>query len=232
MDILDQQNIPTNVQARMKLEMFQSDPIFQKKQLDAALADKDPKTWRAKLGEKRFIKDSWIYKHFKDESTKKTKIAVYVNAVTPINQNLEPSGAYEPHSINNVGNNCVVVSGLTKWPKNDANGIECLELENNGGCEETRFIPVEFPFFEEIQIEVNKINADYQNKGLEGYNRAMNKLGKTWAEKKWGTIPSKWHELKKKPKEGQKNIDEAKHDKYEMVFVRGIHPCFQLKFTS
>merc|ERR1719394_1325804 len=88
------------------------------------------------------IKHSWIYKHFKDNSTKKTKIALYVNAVIPINKNLSPNGENEAHPINNVGNHCVVVNGL-----NNKNGKECLELENNGGCEETRFIPVDFPFY-------------------------------------------------------------------------------------
>ena len=230
MEILEQQYIPTGVLERMKLEMIQISPIFIKDQIEEATKDSSP-SWREKLGKKRFIKDSWIYEHFKNDSTKKTKIALYVNAVIPINQNLEPSERNEMHLIEKIGNHCVVASGIKV-----KNGKECLELENNGGCEETRFIPVDFPFFEEIQIEVKKINAKHhnQNKGVEDYyNRAMNKLGTEWAEKKWETLEKKWWNVKKVPNEGQKKADEAKPQwKYEMLFVRGIHPCFQLKFTS
>ena len=154
MEILEQQYIPTGVLERMNLEMIRIPPIFKREQIDAATIDGNPTTWRQKLGEKRLIRDSWIYEHFKNDSTKRTKIALYVNAIIPINQYLEPSEANEVHLIDKIGSHCLVAIGLQIW-----NGIECLELENNGGCEETRFIPVDFPFFEEIQIEVKKINA-------------------------------------------------------------------------
>ena len=211
MEILEQQYTPTGVLERLKLEMIQIPPIFKNEQ----------------IGEKRLIRDSWIYEHFKKDSTKKTKIALYVNAVIPINQNLKPSEKNEMHVIEKIGNHCVVALGL-----NVKNGKECLELEIHGGCDETRFIPVDFPFFEEVQIEVKKINAKYHNQGVGFYNRAMNKLGTNLAEKKWGKVENNWFELRV-PNEGQKKVDEYRMRwKYEMLFVRGIHPCFQLKFTS
>ena len=219
MKILEQQYIPTGVIEKMKLEMIQIPPIFKKEQIDEAIIDKNPRTWRAKLGEQRLIRDSWIYDHFTNDSTKKTKIALYVNSVIPINQNLEPSEKNEMHDIEKIVNHCVVALGLKV-----KNGKECLELEIYGGCDDTRFIPVDFPFFEEIQIEVKKINAKHhnQNQGVgDYYNRAMNKLGRHWAEKKWGTMEKKWWN----------KLNECQW-KYEMLFVQGIHPCFKLKFTS
>ena len=237
MDILEQNNIPTDVQRKMDLEMIQKDPIFELSVYGEAFNSRDSSKLKILDSLKnpdlveeqtpgKSIKHSWIYKHFKDDSTKKTKIALYVNAVIPINQNLEACDKNETHRINDVGNHCVVVSGL-----NNKNGKECLELENNGGCEETRFIPVDFPFYEEIQIEVNKINDRYPSHGIDRYKSAMNKLGKKWAEEKWGKIENNWFDLKKESKESQKKVEVEKRPKYEMLFVRGRFPCFQLKFT-
>ena len=245
LDILQQQNIPTDEQARMNLEIIETEAIFEKTLFDDALknARKNPRTQDStKLRIQDFlrnqdsagggtaIKDSWIYEHFKKDSTKQSKIAIYVNAVIPINEKLDVS------QLNSVGNHCVVVSGLAKWPKDHPNGIECLELENNGGCDETRFIPVEFPFFEEIQIEATKIHTDNANKGIEFYNGRMNKLGKKWVDKKWGAfqkIEQDWYNRTKPTKEGQKINDESKPpSKYELLFVRGRSPCFRLEFTS
>ena len=221
MEILEQQYIPTGVLERMKLEMIQIPPIFKEEQIDEARIVRNS----AKLGEKRSIRDSWIYEHFKNNSTNKTKIALYVNAVIPINQNLEL------YPIETVPNHCVIASGLTKWPKNNPNGIECLELENSGGSEDMRFIPVDFPFFEEVQIEVTKLREKHQSP--ENYKIAMNKLGKKLSEQKWGKIDHNWMDLKKETKEGQKIADYAKLQwKYQMLFVRGVLPCYQLKFTS
>ena len=218
----------------MQLEMIQIPPIFKKEQIDEATMDKNPSTWRTKLGEKRLIRDSWIYDHFKNDSTKKTKIALYINAVIPINQNLEPSEKNQMHNIEKIGNHCVVALGLE-----NKNGKECLELEIHGGCEETRFIPVDFPFFEEIQIEVKKINVKHHNKnqGVDYYNTAMNNLGKKWALQKWGKLEKRngknWYEQEKESTESKNKVDGSKKQwKYQMLFVRGIHPCFQLKFTS
>ena len=202
----------TSLSPKMKLKMTEDDAIFKKEQIYEARKDRNPE----KLGQIRLIKNSWIYQHFKDDSTKKTKIALYVNSIIPINENLEPSEKNETHFIDKVGNHCVVACGLK-----DKNGKECLELEIFGGSDETRYIPVDFPFFEEVQIEVIKINAKYQagKQGVDCYNRAMNKLGKKLAEKKWEKLEKNWFEDVKRPK-------------YEMLFVRGSFPCFRLKFTS
>ena len=217
------QYIPKSIQETMELEMIQKDPIFEKTSFDNALLNG---TWISD----RFdltIKDTWIYEHFSNELTKKSKIALYVNEVIPINQNLDIS------QINSIGNHCVVVSGLTKWPKNDQNGIECLELEIYGGSDEMRYIPVEFPFFEKIYIEVKKIVAEQYDKGSDIYNSHINKFGKRLAKKKWGRIKNNWFEQKPGINKEQKNVDEAKQQfKYDMIFVRGIYPCYQLKFTS
>ena len=76
-EILEQQFIPTGVLERMKLEMIQIPPIFKEEQIDEARIVRNP----AKLGEKRLIRDSWIYEHFKNDSTKRTKIALYVGEI-------------------------------------------------------------------------------------------------------------------------------------------------------
>ena len=99
----------------------------------------------------RTMRQSWIYIN---AGTKDTKIAM-VNAVVPINQSLECV-----EQIHDDGNHCVVVIGLKQWTANNQN-VECLELENNGGCEQIRFIPVDHPFFKEVQIEVGRINRRY-----------------------------------------------------------------------
>ena len=175
---------------------------------------------------KRRIKDSWIYDHFKTRKTKNFKIAVYVNAVLPINQNLKED------EIKTVGNHCVLVKGLTYWQNKKGQKIECLELETYDGCEETQFIPVNHPFFEEVQVEVQKIFHCYQ--GFDRYRPMLNDYGKKLAEIKWGTLDSNWFDVTRKltpdnqKKIGFKNI----RYKYEMLFIRATCFCFQLKFTS
>ena len=242
MDIVEQ-NIPTEVQKGIKLEMSQKGPIFDYhdflyalKKLDSAhLGLRDStNTLPILYHTGKTIKDSCIYKHFtklrnRSEQTNQPKIALYVSEVIPINQNFDAS------KINSVGNHCVIASGLAKWPKDDPNGTECLELETHGDSDEMRYIPVDFPFFEEIQIDINEIYQKTKNRGIDIYNREMNKLGKKLARKKWNKwkIEDNWYDLKKKPKEGQDEADKAKQPwKYGMNFVRGIHPCFQLKFSS
>ena len=228
MDILEQNNIPSDVRERMRLEMIKKDPIFEKTVFENARSKLDSTILRIAdpTGPGKTIRDSWIYKHFTE---KRSKIAIYVNAVIPINQKLD-----RDFQFNCVGSLCVVVSGLATWPKNNRNGIECLELDNYGGREETRYIPVDFPFFEEVQIEIEKLRK--RNQDDENYRMAMNKFGKKWVLKKWGnfqTIERLWYKKNAESKEGQKKVDEAKQpSKYELLFVRGIHSCYQLKFTS
>ena len=228
-----EQNVPTHVQQSMKLEMIPNKPVFEKNVSDEAFIARDSSklSLRDSSGPGKTIRDSWIYEHFSNKDKKQSKIALYVTEIIPINQNLDVS------KINSVGNRCVIARGLAKWPKNDPNGIECLELEIFGDSDEMRYIPVEFPFFEEIRIDINKI---YQRSELDVgselrhryYNRAMNKLGEKLALTKWKTIEDNWYHLKKKPKGGQEEAEkENQRWKYGMIFVRGIHPCFQLKFT-
>ena len=222
-DIIEQDYIPRDVQERIKLEMISTE-IFEKSVFLSAMRLLDSKQLKIKDSNNtgKTIKDSWIYEHFSKKKNQ-PKIALYVTEIIPINQNFDAS------RINSVGNHCVIASGLAKWPKNDPNGIECLELEIHGDSDEMRYIPVEFPFFEKIQIDINKI---YQRTKNMGANDDMNKLGKELALKKWKPIEDDWYDQKKKPKEGQEEADkENQRWKYGMIFVRGIHPCFQLKFT-
>ena len=215
MEILEKHvsvKIPT-----MKLETKQIDAIISLAQSNSALNSKDV----TKLGNIRTIKSSWIYDHFKNKDTKDNKIAIYVNAVLPINKHLTSE------QIESVGNHCVVVKGLTEWKNDDNKKIECLELENNGGCEETKFIPVDHPFFEHVRVEVQKI----LDKGSETHERALNKTGEELAKAKWGKLEKNWFDAKKKVKGNQKKA-EKEQDRYQMLFVRAVHPCFGLKFTS
>ena len=222
MEILEN-NIPAEVIKKMRLETIQIPQVIPKDKYDSARTTNDV----TKLNV-RTIRQSSIYNHFKNADTKDTKIAIYVNAIVPINQNLECI-----KQIYDVGNHCVVVKGLTQWTENNQN-VECLELENNGGCEQTRFIPVDHPFFEEIQIVVGKIYRDYQ--GSDDRNRHLNRYGRKLVNIKWGEkkVENKWYEVKKELKpEIQENTDKEKLPyKYEMLFVRGLSPCFQLKFHS
>ena len=232
-DIIEQDYIPREVQERIKLEMI-STVIFEKSVFNSAMRLLDPTQLKIKNSTNtgKSIKDSWIYEHFSklqntNEQMNQSKIALYVSTIIPINQNLDAS------NVNSIGNHCVIASGLAKWPKNDPNRIECLELEIYGDSDEMRYIPVEFPFFEEIQIDINTIYQKSKEMGVEYYNDHMNKLGEKLALTKWKKIEDNWYDLKKRPKEGQEEADKAKQPwKYGMIFVRGIHPCFQLKFTS
>ena len=81
------------VLSNIRLEMKENEPIENKQQ--------------ARI---QFI--NWIKNHFTEESTKETKIALYVNQFIPINQRLNELG---DDAINNVGNHCVVVTGIKLW---------------------------------------------------------------------------------------------------------------------
>ena len=182
-DIIEQDYIPRDVQERMKLEMIPTE-IFETSVFLSAMRLLDPKQLKIKDSNRtgKTIKDSWIYEHFSkmlnsSDQTTQPRIALYVTEIIPINQNFDAS------RINSVGNDCVIASGLAKWPKNDPNGIECLELEIYGDSDEMRYIPVDFPFFEEIQININKIYQRNKNSDTDIYNRDMNRLGKKLASK-------------------------------------------------
>ena len=168
---------------------------------------------------KKFKK--WIYDHFTNESTKDTKITLYINEYIPINEILYKRGI----SINSVGNHCVIVKGIKPWKhrfnQNEKfHEVECFEIEDFGESEQTRYIPVDFPCFEEIQDQVNNI----LNKHFENSPRKLNQMGHKWAIKKYGSLEKNWFDQKTK---SNRIID----DKYPMLFFRCLHPCFQLKFN-
>ena len=180
MDILEK-NVTTDAQ-KIKLEMIPIDPIFEKNVFDKAFETRDATQLNIRNSNKpgKTIKDSWIYEHFNNKNTNQSRIALYVNQFIHINQKLD---RYDALAIkNSIGNHCAIAVGLAKWPKNNPNGIECLELEIHGGSDEMRYIPVEFPFFEDIQIEIYKIAKNGS------YNSAINKSGKKWVTKKWGNF--------------------------------------------
>ena len=224
--------IPVEDVPRMKLETIPSDPIISKEKFKDAYENNGKHINNIplaveKLGNVRTVQDSWIYKHFK-ASKKPTKIAIYVNAVVPINQKL--CDRIDGEKISGVGNHCVVVKGIADWKNLKGETIECLELENNGGCHETKFIPVKHPFFEEVCV---KVKAMCQ-KGSDVSKTPLNRYGKELAEIKWGKgkLKSDWYEQKREQEAQKKNQKENRPDKYEMLFVRATHPCYQLKFTS
>ena len=168
----------------------------------------------------RTIKDSWIYTHFKNSETKDTKIAVYVNALLPINQNL-----FHDEIIRTVVSHSVLVKGIKQW-KNDKNEkVECLELEIHDESEETRFIPVECPFFEEVRERVMEIFRHTS----ETWSRKLDRYGEQLAEMKWGKMKRNWYTVEKDPHPNSQ-IGYWPY-RYQMLFVRAIHPCYQLKFT-
>ena len=163
------------------------------------------------------IRDSWIYQHFKNPATKNTKLTLYVNTSIVINEKLEEN------DIISAGNHCVIVKGIKKWtyeanPKDtemdhmDSRYVECLEIENHTACEQTKYIPVDHPFFEEVEGRVRKIFRRYP--GSEQSH--LNKYGRDLGKIKYGSLIKTWEDL----------------IKYKMVFIRARYPYYQLKFTA
>ena len=204
-----EKNFSPSVLSNIRLEMKENEPIENKQQA------------------KKFI--NWIKNHLMDESTKETKIALYVNQFIPINKRLFD---LDGDPINNPGNHCVVVKGIKLW-KHRINGdeelheVKCFEIENFDGNEQMRYIPVDHPCFEEIQGKVNDIKKKYP--GSDDRSRSLNKLGENLAKTKYGKkLETNWFELKTGPKtKPHSNID----DKYPVFFFRCLHPSFQLKFN-
>ena len=210
--------------SKIELKMININEIITQQNFQSAHAEND----YTKLSH-HTIRDSWIFDHFfphfNDPKNNKepSKIAIYVNSIISINKNME-------QDINKIPNHCVIVKGLAKFPKNKT--VLCLELENNGGSEETKYIPVDHPFFEEVQIRVNKIECG-KSSDTDGRNNALNRYGKELAEMKWSKLEKNWYDLRKDVKtDRQKNSDKEQPYKYPMLFVRGRHSCYQLKFTS
>ena len=155
--------------------------------------------------------NSWIHEHFVNGPG--TKILLYVNRLVPINRNLDVE------QIKTVGNHCVVVEGITKWThqmnkNNEKYEIDCFKIATFSGGEQTRYIPVDHPFWEDVQSEAEAINKKYLGSDL--YSRKLDTLGKKLAKTKYGSLEGNWF---------------AKSDKYNMIFIRR-HPCYQLKFAS
>ena len=215
MEILNK-NISIDMISTMKLKLITRNPIIGLAKFKDAVISLVPEKLVDEENKRiRTIKESWIYTHFtklkkrngkvRRIPTENTKIAIYVNAILPINENLDGG------EIGSVGNHSVLVKGITDWKYKDNETIECLELENHGGSAQTRYIPVDHPFFEEVQVKVMRI---FRN-GRSDHKRRLNTYGEKLATIKWGKMKKNWHE-----------------QNYEMLFVRAIHPCYQLKFIA
>ena len=154
------------------------------------------------------IRESEIYTHFTNENTRNQKLVIYVNSIIPINQKIRDW--QEPI---NPSYHCVVATGIKKWKE-----VECLVLDNTGGKEALNYIPVDFPFFEEVLIKTNQKKNDV--KGLNDYGLSLAKI--------------KWKHLKKKTN----GVDwfniqnEDGDDEYKMFFVKGDKPIFKIEFVS
>ena len=155
------------------------------------------KMMKKDLERKPSIRKSWIYDHFASDDTKNIKIALYVNAFLPID------GSLDADQIISVGNHCVVVTELQKRTINGRT-YEWLELDKTSHFDK-RFIPVDLPFFEEIQDAVLKKIRD--KPGTDEYGPALKRYGKKLAKDK---LPFK----------------------FDMIFIRSTSPCFSLEFTS
>ena len=135
-------------------------------------------------------------------------LAIYVNQIIPINEK------YRDHDYSQVKSHCVIVTGIKQ-----IDGVKCLVLENNGGHEQMKYLPVDFPFFEEVQYDIQNIIGK-----TEPYNirKKLNNYGLTLAQKRWTSLRNEnWHD--KKNDDGE--------PKYQMFFVRGSCPIYKLEFS-
>ena len=229
-DMLKESQIQSDVLETMKLNMIQNNAEIDNKSGAETIINLTDAQWIEarrtndvqKLGGKR-IRNSWIYRHFQNPDAR--KIALYVNAGLPGNDgcgNVPVSELVNVDEIYTVGNHCVVVEGIESW-----NGKECLVIDNAVGSEELKYIPVDFPFFEEVQIQI----AKHHDPGK------LDTYGKELCKMKFGEkikLRNEWYKLKKETaKDSERNIPrEELPCKYPMLFVCGRYPCFQLRFTS
>ena len=158
------------------------------------------------------IKDSKIYDHFTGEN-RSQKLVIYVNQIIPINE------TYKDGDYSQVNNHCVVATGLVE----DSNGVWCLALENHGGDDQMKHIPLSFPLFEGVYHEICKIEHENSNDPT-NIRKKLNKYGCEIAQKKWPSL--KWSQNKKWYTEKNAHGE----PKYQMFFVRGISPIFKLDF--
>ena len=90
-----------------------------------------------------------------------------------------------------------------------------------------RFIPVDFPFFEEVRVNVKK----FQQSGSS--NSLINKYGEDLAKKKWGKLAeTDWNKTLQEIRNERESKENCSCGKYEMIFIQGLYPSFQLEFTS
>ena len=155
------------------------------------------------------IKNSWIYEHFTKPETKNIKIAIFVNSLFRINENLDGP------KIESDGNHFVLAKGIARWKSENDEIIECLELETHDCFDQTRYIPVESPFYEEVQAKVNEILQNYPED--QSRNESLNKYGEKLAQMKISS---------------QLDTNCHNEQKYHMLFVRAELPSYQLKFTA
>ena len=159
------------------------------------------------------IKNSEIYDHFKVKQ-RSQKLAIYVNQIIPINQE------YLNQVEGPIGSHCVVATGIKV-----ENDVECLVLENHGGDNELKYIPVDFPFFEEVEYNIDEYKREnFHNP--DNIKRQLNAYGLRLAKKKWQNVPN----TRNKPWYAEKNKNGE--SKYQMVFVKGFSPIYKLEFEK
>ena len=176
------------------------------------------------------IRNSEIYEHFrpesKDESTMNEnhsmndKLVIYVSQTIPINEN------YCRMNILN-GQHCVVATGI-KVIKD----VECLVLENTGGNDDFNSIPVDLPFFEEVERDIETIlRENYSDPDKQ--MRELNKKGYDLAQMKWKNLKKKdWNAMVKKEADRiDKNLKKEEEPEYQMFFVKGAAPIYKLEFV-
>ena len=171
------------------------------------------------------IRTSKIYEHFKpskfeDQSTMNEKLAIYVSQTIPINEN------YCRLNIDE-GQHCVVATGI-KVIKD----VECLVLENTGGNDDFNSIPVDLPFFEEVDKNIKTIKQDnfYETEKI---NRKLNNYGLSLAEMKWKNLKKNdWLAMvQKESKRLDDNLKKEEEPEYQMFFVKGAAPIYKLEFA-
>ena len=110
-----------------------------------------------------------------------------------------------------IGNHCVIVKGVTK----DWYGIESLELDNSGNGNHNRYIPINYPFFEQVQEKIRGL----ESLGCEQSGRRLDTYWKQLVKLKW-------------PNHGQLRSNTENRKKYEMLFVKSYFSAYQIKFVE
>ena len=153
------------------------------------------------------IRHSWIYQHFRNDSSNETKIALFLANVGYINEKI----GLENIRPKNIGNHCVIVTGLEK----KING-EYLVIESFAGCERTRYISVEDPFYEEVFLN---IEAKFKEFEAEEYKPTLENRLKEYGEEVWQEFGK------------HRRADNIMPQDRYMSFIRALnYSYFQLKF--